>query len=112
MAWSATHRHARIAPRKARLVVDMIRGMKASEALNILTYTPKRASVFVSRVLKSAVANADEDKNRDVDVEKLYIVEARVDEGPRMKRVSPKDRGRAYMICKQMSHIILVVDEK
>lgn len=112
MAWSATHRHARIAPRKARLVVDMIRGMKAAEAMDILDFTPKRASVFVRRVLKSAITNADEDKNRDVNVEKLYVTEARVDEGPRMKRVSPKDRGRAYMICKQMSHIIVTVDEK
>jgi large subunit ribosomal protein L22 len=90
----------------------MIRGMKADEAMDILNYTPKRASVFVRRVLKSAITNADEDKKRDVNVEKLYVVEARVDEGSRMKRVSPKDRGRAYMICKQMSHIILVVDEK
>jgi large subunit ribosomal protein L22 len=90
----------------------MIRGMKANEALDILAFTPKRASVFVSRVLKSAIANAGEDKNSDVNVENLYVVEARVDEGPRMKRVSPKDRGRAYMICKQMSHIIVVVDQK
>jgi large subunit ribosomal protein L22 len=109
MAWSAIHRHARIAPRKARLVIDMIRGMKASDAVDLLTFTPKRASVFVKKVLQSAIANADQ---KEANLDKLYVVEARVDEGPRMKRVSPKDRGRAYMIVKQMSHIVVVVDEK
>jgi large subunit ribosomal protein L22 len=83
--------------------------MKADAAMDLLAFTPKRASVFVSRVLKSAIANADE---KEADLDSLYVTEARVDEGPRMKRVSPKDRGRAYMICKQMSHIILKVDEK
>jgi large subunit ribosomal protein L22 len=87
----------------------MIRGMKASDAVDLLTFTPKRASVFVKKVLQSAIANADQ---KEANLDNLYIVEARVDEGPRMKRVSPKDRGRAYMIVKQMSHIIVVVDEK
>jgi large subunit ribosomal protein L22 len=87
----------------------MIRGMKAADAVELLTFTPKRASVFVRRVLKSAIANADE---KEANLDRLYVVEARVDEGPRMKRVSPKDRGRAYMIVKQMSHIHVVVDEK
>jgi large subunit ribosomal protein L22 len=109
MAWTAKHRHARIGPRKARLVVDMIRGMKADEALDLLAYTPKRASVFVSRVLKSAIANADE---KEANLDRLYVTEARVDEGSRMKRVRPKDRGRAHFIVKQNSHIILVLDEK
>ena len=109
MGWSALHRHARIAPRKARLVVDLVRGMKADEALDVLRFTRKRASAFVLNVLKSAMANADE---KEANLDKLYITEARVDEGTRMKRVSPKDRGRAYMICKQMSHIKIVVDEK
>jgi len=77
--------------------------------MDVLTYTRKRASVFVKKVLKSAIANADE---KEADLDRLYVVEARVDEGPRMKRVSPKDRGRAYMIVKQMSHITVVVDEK
>jgi large subunit ribosomal protein L22 len=109
MSFSAKHRHARIAPRKARLVVDLIRGMKAGEALDLLRFTRKRASVFVEKVLKSAMANADE---KEADLDRLVVVEARVDEGPRMKRVSPKDRGRAYVIVKQMSHIIIVLDEK
>jgi large subunit ribosomal protein L22 len=87
----------------------MIRGMKASDAVDLLTFTPKRASVFVKKVLQSAIANADQ---KEANLDKLYVVEARVDEGPRMKRVSPKDRGRAYMIVKQMSHIVVVVDEK
>lgn len=109
MAWSATHRHARIAPRKARLVVDLVRGMRASDALDLLKYTPKRGSGFVLKVLQSAMANADE---KEADLDRLWITEARVDEGPRMKRMSPKDRGRAYMIVKQMSHIRIVVDQK
>ncbi|MFA5864457.1 MAG: 50S ribosomal protein L22 [Phycisphaerae bacterium] len=109
MGWSAIHRHARIAPRKARLVVDLVRGMKADQALDILRFTRKRASVFVLKVLKSAMANADE---KEANLDRLYISEARVDEGSRMKRVSPKDRGRAYMIVKQMSHIHITVEEK
>ena len=109
MSWNATHRHARIAPRKARLVVDLIRGMKADEALDVLRFTPKRGAGFVLKVLKSAMANADE---KEADLDRLYVTEARVDEGPRMKRVMQKDRGRAHMIVKQMSHIRIVVDEK
>ncbi len=109
MAWSATHRHARIGPRKARLVVDLIRGMKADRALDVLRFTPKRGAAMVLKVLKSAMANADE---KEADLDRLYVTEARVDEGPRLKRVSPKDRGKAYMIVKQLSHIIISVDEK
>jgi large subunit ribosomal protein L22 len=89
--------------------VDLIRGRKADEAMDILKYTHKRAANFVMKVLKSAVANADE---KEADVERLYVAEARVDEGPRMKRVSPKDRGRAYTIVKQMSHIKITVEER
>jgi large subunit ribosomal protein L22 len=109
MAWIAIHRHARIAPRKARLVVDLVRGMKADEALDLLRFTPKRGASFVRKVLQSAMANADE---KEANLDRLYITEARVDEGPRMKRMSPKDRGRAYMIVKQVSHIRIVVDQK
>jgi len=109
MSWSAIHRHARIAPRKARLVVELIRGMKADEAMDLLRYTPKRGAAFVLKVLKSAMANADE---KEADLDRLYVTEARVDEGQRMKRVMPKDRGRAHMINKQMSHIRIVVEEK
>jgi large subunit ribosomal protein L22 len=83
--------------------------MKAERALDVLRFTPKRGAAYVSKVLKSAMANADE---KEADLDRLYVVEARVDEGPRMKRVSPKDRGKAYMIVKQMSHIIITVDVK
>jgi large subunit ribosomal protein L22 len=108
MAWTAKHRFARISPRKARLVADMIRGRQVDEAMDLLRFTNRRASQFVYRTLRSAVANADE---QEADVGKLYVSEARVDEGPRMKRWHPKDRGRAHPIIKAFSHIIVVVDQ-
>ncbi len=109
MAWSSTHRYARISPRKARLVIDMIRGMKADQAVNLLRFTHKRAASMALKVLQSAIANADE---AEADIDSLYITDARVDEGPTMKRIQPKDRGRAFIIRKRTSHIIIKVDEK
>jgi large subunit ribosomal protein L22 len=110
MPWSATHRFARISPRKARLVVDLIRGRGANEAMDLLKFTNKRASAFVRKVLKSAIANADSDKE-EVDLEKLVVSEAQVDGGPTLKRMMPKDRGRAYLILKRTSHIRITVDQ-
>jgi large subunit ribosomal protein L22 len=107
MPWSATHKYARISPRKVRLVTDLIRGRDASEALDILKFTNKRASSFVRKVLQSAIANADE---QEADVEQLFVSSARVDEGPTMKRFQPKDRGRAFTILKRTSHIKIEVD--
>ena len=109
MPWKSSHRFARISPRKVRLVVDMIRGCDVQEALNILKFSPHRAAGMISKVLTSAVANANED---EADVESLLVSEARVDEGPRMKRHRPKDRGRAHPIAKRFSHIIVVVDQE
>ncbi len=108
MAWTASHRYARISPQKARLVVDLIRGKRVQEAMNTLRFTRKRAAVFVHQVLRSATANADE---QEADVSRLYVKECRVDEGPTMKRFQPKDRGRAHPIMKRMSHIIVTVEE-
>jgi len=108
MAWQARHRYARISARKARLVADMIRGRDVQDALNILKFTPNRAAVMVSKVLTSAVANANE---AEANVEGLYVDEAFVDEGPTIKRWRPKDRGRAHPIMKRTSHITVVVEE-
>ena len=109
MAWQCTHRFARISARKVRLIVDMIRGRDVQDALNILKFTPNRAAGMISKVLTSAVANANE---AEADVEALYIREARVDEGPTMKRFQPKDRGKAYSIRKRTSHITIVVEQE
>ena len=108
MAWTATHRYARISERKVRLVADLIRGRDCKDALAVLQFTHKRAKVFVDRVLKSAMANADEQK---ADVNRLFVREARVDQGPIIKRFQPKDRGRAHPIQKRTCHIIIGVEE-
>jgi len=109
MAWKAKHTYARIAERKARLVVDLIRGMRCDEALEVLRFTHKRAAPMVDRVLKSAMASANE---AEAPMSRLYVSEARVDAGPVIKRFRPKDRGRAHAIHKKTSHIIIAVDEK
>jgi large subunit ribosomal protein L22 len=109
MPWQAKHRFARISPRKARLIADMIRGRDVQDALNVLKFSPHRAAAMISKALTSAVANAGE---AEADVESLFVKEARVDEGPRMKRFQPKDRGRANPILKRFSHIIVVVDQE
>jgi len=109
MAWRCTHRYARISARKVRLMADLIRGREVQDAMNILRFTPNRAAGMVSKVLASAIANANE---AEADVEQLYVQEARVDEGPTMKRFQPKDRGRAHSIRKRTSHIIVVVEEE
>lgn len=108
MAWKATHRFARISARKARLIADMIRGRDVQDALNVLKFSPNRAAVMISKVLTSAIANANEG---EADVNLLYVVEARIDEGPTMKRWRPKDRGRAHPIMKRTSHINVVVEQ-
>jgi large subunit ribosomal protein L22 len=109
MAWSATHRFARISERKVRLVADMIRGRRCDEAIELLRYTPKRAAKMIDRVLKSAMASANE---QEASMGKLIVAEARVDAGPLIKRWHPKDRGRAHAILRRTSHIVVAVDEK
>ena len=109
MPYQAKHRFARIAPRKARLVADMIRGMAVDDAMSVLEHSKKRASAYYRGVLKSAIANAEEN---EADVTMLFIAESRVDEGPTIKRFQPKDRGRAHPINKRTSHLHLVLDER
>ncbi|MBD7945043.1 MULTISPECIES: 50S ribosomal protein L22 [Psychrobacillus] len=100
----------RIAPRKVRLVVDLIRGKQVGEAVAILQLTPKAASPVVEKVLKSAIANAEH--NYDLDINNLVVSEVFVDEGPTLKRFRPRAMGRASAINKRTSHITVVVSEK
>jgi large subunit ribosomal protein L22 len=99
----------RIAPRKVRLVVDMIRGRGVEQALGILEFTAKRAARLVAKTLKSAVANAESTQNVDVDA--LYVKRVYVDEGPVLKRFLPRAHGRATQVRKRTSHVTVVVDE-
>ena len=108
MAWSATHRHARIAPRKARLVVDLIRGQKVGDAISILSVTKKGITHEVEKVLRSAIANAEQKADR-LDVEDLVVSKVYVNEGPRQKRIRPAPMGRAYRYQRRTSHITVVV---
>ncbi len=107
MAYNASHRFARIAPRKARLIADMIRGQPVDAALTSLQFSKRRGAWFIVTVLKSAIANA-QDKNADVS--RLVVSESRVDEGPTIKRFQPKDRGRSHPIMKRTCHIHVGVD--
>jgi large subunit ribosomal protein L22 len=109
MPFPATHRFARIAPRKARLVADMIRGMPIDRAMTALQFSKKRAAWYMKSVLKSAIANAEE---ANADLSTLVVTDSRIDEGPRIKRFQPKDRGRAFKIIKKTSHIHIVLDAK
>ncbi len=109
MSYRAIHRYARIAPRKARLIADMIRGRRIDDALTTLEFTHQRAAYFFRNVLKSAVANAEE---ADADMSTLFVAESRVDEGPVVKRWRPKDRGRSHPYQRRTSHLHIVVSAR
>ena len=106
----AEARYIRVSPQKARLVVDLIRGRNAGDALTILRGTNKRIAPAVEKVLKSAIANA-QNRFADVDVDKLVVAEAYVNEGPRSKRVRPAPMGRAYRYQRRSAHIAVTVAE-
>lgn len=107
MEAKATLRYARITPRKARRVVDLIRGKKAGEALIALRFMPYRGSQFVEKILKSAMANAEQKKAANP--EDMVISKGYVDQGPVMKRMEPRSMGRANVIRKRTAHITLVL---
>lgn len=109
MSYVASHRFARIAPRKARLIADLIRGRRVDDAMTTLEFSKRRAAWYFKAVLKSAIANAEEG---DADVHTLYVSESRVDEGPSIKRWQAKDRGRAHPILKRTSHLHVAVDQR
>ena len=106
---SSVARYVRIAPRKVRLVADLIRGKEVGEALAILRLTPRGASSVLEKVLNSAIANAEH--NFDMDVNNLRVAKIFVDEGPTLKRFRPRAQGRASRINKRTSHITIVLSE-
>ena len=108
MEAKAEARYIRVSPQKARLVVNLIRGQKAGAAINTLRATNKRIAPSVEKVLQSAIANA-QNRSEDLDVDKLVVSEAYVNEGPRQKRVRPAPMGRAYRYQRRTSTITVVV---
>ena len=110
MEAKAIAKYIRIAPRKVRIVADLIRGKSIGEAFAILQHTPKVASEVIEKVLKSAVANAEH--NYDMNVDSLYVSTVFVDQGPTMKRIHPRSRGQAFKILKRSSHVTVMVKEK
>ncbi len=109
-SFKASHRYARIAPRKARLIMDMVRGRDVDDAITMLRFAKQRASGMIEKVIRSAVANANE---QDVAPRNtLYVAKAWADPGPIIKRFQPKDRGKAYPIKKRTSHLVVELDER
>lgn len=106
----AIAKYVRVSSTKASVVLDLIRGKNANEALAILEYTPRNAAEVIKKVLKSAIANAE--NNCDLDVNRLYVAEAYVGQAPTLKRFRPRAQGRAYRIEKRTSHITVVVKER
>ena len=111
MPFKASHRFARIAPRKARLLMDLIRGRDVDDALSMLKFSKQRVSGMIEKVIRSAVANASEQEvspSRNT----LFVAQAWVDPGPVIKRFQPKDRGKAYPIKKRTSHLVVEIAER
>ena len=106
----ATAKTVRVSPRKSRLVIDLIRNKSVGEAVSILKFSPNKAAGIIEKVLMSAVANAE--NNFDLDVEDLVISEAFINEGPTMKRFRPRAKGSASPINKRTSHVTVVVSER
>ncbi|MBO4697829.1 MAG: 50S ribosomal protein L22 [Lachnospiraceae bacterium] len=107
---SAKLSNARVSVQKACFVLDAIRGKDVQSALGILAYNPRYASRLIEKLLKSAIANAE--NNNGMDSAKLYIAECFANEAPTIKRIHPRAQGRAYRILKRMSHITVVLDER
>lgn len=107
---SAKLSYARVSVQKACFVLDAIRGKNVQEALGILAYSPRYASSVIEKLLKSAIANAE--NNNNMNPENLYVAACYANKGPTMKRIQPRAQGRAYRIEKRMSHITIVLDER
>ncbi|NLY11701.1 MAG: 50S ribosomal protein L22 [Firmicutes bacterium] len=106
----ASARYVRVSPRKARQVIDLIRNKDVDEAIGILRMTPRRASAVIEKVLKSAIANAE--NNHDMAADQLYVAKCYVDQGPIWKRLRPRARGMADRIRIRTSHITVILREK
>jgi large subunit ribosomal protein L22 len=111
MEVKAEARFVRVSPQKARLVVDLIRGQKAGQAIVVLRTTNKRIAPAVEKVLRSAIANA-ENRESGIDVDSLFVTAAYVNEGPRQKRIRPAPMGRAYRYQRRTSHIVVKVGDR
>lgn len=109
MQTQAVLKFVRLSPLKARFVADLVRGKKVGEAVNILKFSPQRAARIIKKVLDSAIANAE--NNLGADVDELKVQAIMIDEGPRMKRTSPRAKGRADQIVKRTSHITVHVGD-
>lgn len=110
MEAKAVAKYIRITPRKIRIVMNLIRGKNVAEAFAILKFTPKVGAEVIEKVLKSAVANAE--NNFDMNVDNLYVAAAYADQGPTLKRIHPRSRGQAFKILKRSSHVTVVVKER
>ncbi|MFH1350372.1 MAG: 50S ribosomal protein L22 [Pseudomonadota bacterium] len=106
----AVAKYVRISPRKARLVMDQVRGKKVEEVLNQLSFSPKKGAFLLKKLISSALANAEQ--SSDVDVDTLYIKKIYADEGPTLKRFRPRAMGRATKIMKRTSHLTVILDER
>ncbi len=115
MEFRAQVRFTRVSPQKARLVLNLIKGRKVEDALNILVFTKKRVAATVEKLLRSALENANylsSEKGIDVDVDKLYVKDAVANDGPRMKRIRPAPMGRAFRYVRRIAHIEIVLAER
>ncbi len=110
MEAKATLKYVRISPRKARLVAKNVKNMPVEEALNLLKFTPKKAARLIYKVMYSALANAEH--NYSMDIDRLYVKNVLVNEGPTWKRIRPRAMGRATRILKRTSHITVILDEE
>lgn len=109
----AQKKYLRMSPRKMRLVVDMIRGKSASEAFNILRFSPQKASVFAEQLLRSAISNlSNKEDGVSLNNDDIVISKAYVDQAPTIKRIQPAPMGRAYRIRKRSNHLTIVVETK
>ncbi len=106
----AKHLHARSSAQKARLVADLVRGLPVEKALEVLTYSTKKAAVLVKKVVDSAIANAEHNEGADID--ELVVTKICIDEGPMLKRIMPRAKGRADRILKRSCHITVVVSDR
>jgi len=111
MIAKASLRSVRVSPQKARLVADLVRGEDVEQALDILTFSSKKSAHFISKLIRSAISNA-ENQNAEVDLDSLFIKTITVDGGPTLKRFRPRAMGRATPVIKRTSHITLVLDKR
>lgn len=109
MQAAAQLKHARLSAQKARLVADQIRGLPVGQALNLLSFSPKKGAGILRKVLESAIANAEHNEGADIDELRVSVIQ--VDEGPSMKRMSPRAKGRGNRIVKRTSHVSVTVAE-